>query len=1043
MSDDSTASGSTIDMEALTDTFRRWYHVPALVLAVVTMFFIRIQSADRFLQPGKTYLAGNDAWYHLRQVQYSVENGLATMPFDVWTGFAAGNNSGQFGTLFDQLIATAALIVGLGDPSSQQVATVVAFAPAIFGALVAIPTFLIARRFGGNIVGVIAAFVLALLPGLFLQRGTIGSADHNVAEPLFMSLAILGLLVAFAVADRERPVWEQLLELDIAGLRNVIGWGVLAGVAMAAYMWMWPPGVFLVGIVGIFLLVSLSSDVTSGVSPDHTAIPATIAMVTTGILMLVPLRYLEFSATGYTLLQVIAPLVVAAGAVFLSWLAREWEARNLEPTYYPPAVLGILVVSTGAGLLVVPDLVGMILNELIRIVGLSTGATTRTISEAQPFLQSRADRLGLGAWQAFFYEYGAAFFLALLGGLWMILRPHLLSSDSRRISMAAGVLLLGGLFVGFPAIPTALGGIIGLSGDLFGLLVLSLAVAAALIAGDYPTEQILLVVWAAFMLAAALTQVRFNYYLVVPVAILAAYAVGRVIDVFGVSLATLSPRSIDWSHVMLVVTIVLLLFAPMVAPISFANQDGRQVQMQTAVQTGANAGPGAVTEWDSTLGWMQNNTPEVGNYGGAGNADQLDYDGTYAIPEGDDYDYPEGAYGVMSWWDYGHWITVLGERIPVANPFQQHATQAANYLLAGDEETANERLAATDEDDAETQYVAVDYKMVDTQGKFSAPTVFYNANDSLSYDNMTDGQILGPNAGTYLNSGFRPPVTTLKTQRYYESQMVRLYHHHGSAVEANTVVQYENREYEQYQNPVPTYATSRTFRSSEAAQEFAANDSNAIVGGVADFPREDLKALEHYRLVRVSEDATVRQQKLANLEFREGEQPTWVKLFERVPGATIEGEGPADSTVTATVELESNAPYNDSTFTYTQHAETDANGDFEMTLPYASTDYDAWGPEDGYTNTSVRATGPYEFSTPTTVDRANETMTTHSATVDVPEGTVIGASDEPITVTLDEQVIDTGQEDTQTDTNTTDTTNETVESVGTSGLPEVTAQPTE
>ncbi|MDR5657397.1 oligosaccharyl transferase, archaeosortase A system-associated [Halodesulfurarchaeum sp. HSR-GB] len=1043
MSDDSTASGSTLDMEALTDTFRRWYHVPALVLAVVTMFFIRIQSWQNFVQDGNVYLSGNDAWYHLRMVEYSVENGLSTMPYEIWTGFATGKYVGQFGTLFDQLIATGALILGLGDPSSQQIATAVLFAPAVFGALVAIPTFLIARRFGGNLVGVVAAFILALLPGLFLQRGTVGAADHNVAEPLFMSLAVLGLLIAIAVGDRELPVWEQLLDRDIAGLRTVLGWSLLAGTATAAYMWVWPPGVILVGIFGIFLLVSLSSDVVSGVSPDHTAIPATIAMATTTLLMLIPLDVLGFSASGFSLLQVIAPLVVAFGAVFLSWLGREWERRDIEPNYYPGAVGGLVVVGFVLASVIVPGLVDMIVSNLIRYVGLSAGATTRTISEAQPFLQSRADQLGLGAWQAFFFEYGAAFFLALLGGLWMILRPHLLSSDSRRISMAAGVLLLGGLFVGFPAIPTALGGILGLSGDLFGLLVLSLAVAAALIAGDYPTEQILLVVWAAFMLAAALTQVRFNYYLVVPVAILAAYAVGRVIDDFGVTLATLSPRSIDWSHVMLVVTIVLLLFAPMVAPISFANQDDRQVQMSTAVQTGANAGPGAVTEWDSTLGWMQNNTPEVGNYGGAGNADQLDYDGTYAIPENDDYDYPEGSYGVMSWWDYGHWITVLGERIPVANPFQQHATQAANYLLAGDEETANERLGATDEDDAETQYVAVDYKMVDTQGKFSAPTVFYNANDSLSYDNMTDGQILGPNAGTYLNSGYRPPVTTLKTQRYYESQMVRLYHHHGSAVDANTVIQYENREYEQYENPVPTYETSRTFRSSEAAQEFAENDSNAIVGGVADFPREDLEALEHYRLVRVSEDSTAPRQKLANLEFREGEQPTWVKLFERVPGATIEGEGPADSTVTATVELESNAPYNDSTFTYTQHAETDANGDFEMTLPYASTDYDEWGPEDGYTNTSVRATGPYEFSTPTSVDRANETMTTHSGTVDVPEGVVIGASEEPITVTLDEQVIDTGQEDNQTDTNTTDTTNETVQSVGTTSLPEVTAQPTE
>ncbi|MDZ7850705.1 MAG: oligosaccharyl transferase, archaeosortase A system-associated [Halodesulfurarchaeum sp.] len=1059
MSDEASSpdGGGGIDWPTVSETVIRLWHVPALVLAVLTMFFIRIQSADNFLRESGVYFAGNDPWYHFRQVQYSVENGLATMPFDVWTGFAAGSDSGQFGTLFDQLIAAAALIVGLGDPSTQQIATVTAFAPAIFASLVAIPTFFIARRFGGNAVGVVAAAVLALLPGLFLQRGTIGSADHNVAEPLFMSLAVLGFLIAFAVADRERPVWEQLFERDLEGLRSVLGWSLLAGVAMAAYLYLWPPGVFLVGIVGIFLLISLSSDVLNGISPDHTAVPATISMVTAGVLMLVPLRYLEFSPTGYTLLQVIAPFVVAAGAVFLSWLGREWETRDIEASYYPPAVLGTVIVGTGAGMLVLPDLVGGIVNQLLGIVGLQTGSGAATISEAQPFIESRANQLGLGAWKAFFYEYGAAFYVALVGGLWITLKPHLLSNNNRRIGLAAGFLAIAALFVSFPALPGAIGGIVGLPADITGLLFISLSLAAALVYGKYSTEKILLVVWSAFMLAAALTQIRFNYYLVVPVSILAAYLVGRIVAVSGITVETLSPGSIDWSHVMVIATIALLLFAPMLAPITFANDQGQQVPMRTAIETGDRAGPGAVTQWEEPLDWLSENTPAEGNYAGAGNQDQLDYYGTYAVPEGSDYDYPEGSYGIMSWWDYGHWITVLGERIPNANPFQQHATEAANYLLAPDEESAATALEATDEDDAQTRYVAVDYKMVDTQAKFSAPTVFYNANDSLSYSDMIDGRILGPNAQAYLQQGYQPPITTLKTQRYYESQMVRLYHFHGSAVSANTVVEIENREYEQYQNPVPSFNTTRQFRSSQAAQEYAANNTNAFVGGVADFPREEVEALEHYRLVKLSGQSNAPQRTLANLEFRQGEHPTWVKLFERVPGATIEGEGPANTTVTAEVELQTTARTGDGTFTYTQHAETGQDGTFEMTLPYASSDYDEYGPEDGYTNVSVRATGPYEFSTPTSFNGTTMNLTTHNASAHVPEGAVIGAEEGVIDVTLEEQVLgslgdgetnETATGNETEDTNTTDeivndtVTNDTTESVDTDETLEAHAGPT-
>ncbi|MEF8772567.1 MAG: oligosaccharyl transferase, archaeosortase A system-associated, partial [Halodesulfurarchaeum sp.] len=678
--------------------------------------------------------------------------------------------------------------------------------------------------------------------------------------------------------------------------------------------------------------------------------------------------------------------------------------------------------------------VGGIVNQLLGIVGLQTGAGQATISEAQPFIESRGNQLGLGAWKAFFYEYGAAFYVALVGGLWMTLRPHLLSSDNRRIGLAAAILLIAALFVSFPALPGAIGGIVGFPADLTGLVFISLAIAAALVYGEYPTEHILLVVWSAFMLSAALTQIRFNYYLVVPVSILAAYLVGRIVAVAGIRLETLTPSALDWSHVMIIATVVLLLFAPMIAPISFANQDGQQIPMQTAMETGDRAGPGSVTEWEGTLNWMSDNTPEEGNYAGAGNEDQLEYFGTYGVPEASDYDYPEGSYGVMSWWDYGHWITVLGERIPNANPFQQHATEAANYLLAPDEASAAEALEATDEDDAETRYVAVDYKMVDTQAKFSAPTVFYDANDSLSYSNMTDGRILGPNAGAYMQQGYQPPITTLKTQRYYESQMVRLYHFHGSAVTADTVVEIETREYEQYEGAVPTFNTTRQFRSSEAAREYANNNTNAFVGSVADFPRQDVEALEHYRLVKLSGESNAPRRTLANLEFREGELPTHVKLFERVPGATIEGEGPANTTVTATVELNTTATIGDGSFTYTQHAETGEDGSFEMTLPYASSNYDEWGPAEGYTNVSVQATGPYEFSTPTNFNQTTMNITQHNASAHVPEGAVIGEDKGAIAVTLEEQLLGSlGEQETnetvdgnQTNTtNTTDTTNDT------------------
>ena len=249
MSDvEATAETSTPSLQSIFERLQRWYQVPSLLLIIGFMLWVRSQAWSRFIRGPTVYFTGNDPWYHFRMVEYAVSNSFQLQPYEIWTGFSYGTNSGQFGTLFDQIIGVGALIVGLGNPSTQQIATSVLFAPAVFGSLVAIPTYLIARKFGGRIEAVFASVTLALLPGLFLQRGLVGSADHNVAEPLFQSFAVAALAISVYVAERNRPVWEQFLDRDYLGLREVAGWGIIAGIATSLYLWMWPPGVLMIGI---------------------------------------------------------------------------------------------------------------------------------------------------------------------------------------------------------------------------------------------------------------------------------------------------------------------------------------------------------------------------------------------------------------------------------------------------------------------------------------------------------------------------------------------------------------------------------------------------------------------------------------------------------------------------------------------------------------------------------------------------------------------------------------------------------------------------
>jgi len=152
--------------------------------------------------------------------------------------------------------------------------------------------------------------------------------------------------------------------------------------------------------------------------------------------------------------------------------------------------------------------------------------------------------------------------------------------------------------------------------------VIGLLIAAALLVGatflvEYDAEELYFVVWAAFIGSAAFTQVRFNYYLAVIVAVGAAYFVQLAVDFL--RLRSLSGvRDVEGWQAMGALVLVVIVLVPLVA-------------MATPVwAAGANTGPGSVTQWDGSLQWMNDETPTPGELEGADNPMEL-Y-GTYERP---------------------------------------------------------------------------------------------------------------------------------------------------------------------------------------------------------------------------------------------------------------------------------------------------------------------------------------------------------------------------------------------------------------------------
>jgi len=1007
MSDDQSQGSSVADI------FFDWYHVPALGLVVASMLAIRLQAYDNFVRDGTVYFSGNDAWYHLRQVEYTVRNWPFTMSYDPWTNFPYGTNAAQFGTLYDQLVATAALVVGLGSPSAELIAKTLLVAPAVFGALVAVPVYAVGKRLAGRLAGLFGAVVLLLLPGQFLQRGLVGFADHNVAEPFFQVLAILALMIALAVAVREKPVWELVLDRDLDALRTPLVWSALAGVAVALYMWTWPPGVLLVGIFGTYLVYQLISDYVTGGSPEPVAFVGVVSMTVTAVLMLARFEEASFSPTDFGLLQPTVALGVAAGAALMAGLARAFDTRNLDRRYYPVAVVGLVAAAAAVVAVALPDLFGTVRTNALRFIGFSAGAATRTISEAQPYLSPSALQQNFTTPTGrIMTDYGFTLFTGVAAVIWLVAKPLVRDGETERVGYAVGSLAILGLLFLVPGPFRALGDAFGVVSELVGVALVALILFGAAIQRNYDAEEMLFVIWAAFITSAAFTQVRFHYYLAPVVAVANAYLIGQILtylDLSGDSIEASvdAVRDLQGYQVLAVLAAAMLIVTPvLLVPMDVRNTGNADFdQSSTAWESAEGANPGAVTEWDDSLRWMESNTPRPGTLGGGG--DEMAYYGDYALT--DDYDYPAGAYGVQSWWDYGHWITVRGERIPNANPFQQGATDAANYLLAPNESAAQETLGERDAEAGGTRYVMIDWQMVNPTSKFGAPIVFYDES------NVSSSDFYETVYASNLRGNFR-----LREQRYYDSLMVRLYAYHGSSMEPQPiVVDWDEQRVQTQDGRTLTVRAApqdedrrpvRQFDNVSAARQFVEEDGTAQVGGVGPYPSERVPALEHYRLVDVTESSANESSQYRASTRRTFAvtgvppssqtlyEPSFVKTFEKVPGATITSDGlPANTSVRATVPMR--VPETNETFTYTQQTRTNEDGELSMTLPYATTGYDEYGPSNGYTNVSVRAEGPYTVES--ALATQNGSFVQYRSEIQIEEGRVNGDIEGEREVTLD------------------------------------------
>ncbi|MFB6283504.1 MAG: oligosaccharyl transferase, archaeosortase A system-associated [Halobacteria archaeon] len=888
-------------------------YAPPVLLAAIFAFMAWLRSlpADVMIKPNAVFYSGNDPWYHMRMVQYVVRHFPNSPAFDPWSlfPFGTGRHSG-FGGLFDQIIATFALILGAGDPSTYLTNVVGAYAPVLFGALTVVPVYFIVKSFTNRWTAVFSALLLSLFTGQFLQRTMVGNPDHQSAEALFGAIAVMGFIGAYNTALKEKPTVAHFKDRDFSGLKKPLITAVLGGVGIASYLMVWPPGVMVIFTFEVFVILQMIREHWEGNSTEYFTIGVSVSMITAGVINLAYADTLTLSSTSASMLQALVPFGVCLTAIYMHYLSRWFRNNDYEPSMYPVAIGVTIAVGLIGSMLVFPEGIEM-LNRLLKRVysfGLLKSQSALTVAELAPASVGNA-------WVAF----GAMFFVAIAGGFVMLAR---VVYDNR------------------------------------------------------PTE-LLMLLWAFTMFSAYFTMIRFGYYTALNVAILSAFLFYWIFtELLDLSMDDLRNYNLEGYQVIIIILMIIIVLPGNVVAMSAA-----QPSWDRAPHLGGYNAP-----WFEELEWMQNGTfdPEDAP---AEMGQKLEYYGAYEPPKNMDFEYPEGeglrgAYGVMSWWDYGHWITVKGKRIPDANPFQQGQRRASDFFVSESEERSSLILEAlpslkdkesanlskselrsiignqTDEqNDEDTRYIMIDDKMA--AGKF---------NPIATWSRELHG-----NPGTYYSRESykigrqNKSVNLISTnEKYDNTTLSKLYFGDANGMENYRLV-HETKTYSLIGTRI-NVGSGRRGRLNQLQSRARYNEQ--VLAGMT---MKDATKLPEKQPIRLGQN---------NFLYNIRVEPA-VKTFEKVEGAKIKGQTdkPNQNLVLIGNFRMQNTGRN---FTYAQRTTSDSDGNFEVTVPYSTKG--SVPVEDGGTDSAVESTAPYVVSVGNSIRKPQARGTVNVTEKDVLHG---------------------------------------------------------
>ena len=279
-----------------------------MILAIILIsIIIRIVlAADNVFSSGFVNFPGPDSYYHADRMRAM----MATFP-----GVPAGMSLWGADWL---MIAVSWLFGGfiLGVKTWEYF---VVFVPPLLAGVIIFMVYIIGSRLFNKLAALLGAFLLAVLPGEFMNRTLLGVIDHHVIEVLITTLAATVVIVG--ITFKKMPTWGTAVMLAVS-----------AG-CMVAYRYIW--------LGATFLSAGDIPNITTGYSESYAQ---TLATTTEAV----PLLYASDVNVIIHALLAVTGIVVAIKASG-SWkrlLIVAWTAVMLAATVWQTRFDYYLIVPT-------------------------------------------------------------------------------------------------------------------------------------------------------------------------------------------------------------------------------------------------------------------------------------------------------------------------------------------------------------------------------------------------------------------------------------------------------------------------------------------------------------------------------------------------------------------------------------------------------------------------------------------------------------------------------------------------------------------------